>query len=92
MQQTGRLKRRLLCVHVEEASGERGTSLDISVSVGARSCQPRPCLSWLPEPWAVSRFQGFKVCVCVSVTSVAQPAAIKTLQIHYQRCLNNTLN
>ena len=60
--QTGNPKRRPLCVCVEEALGDRGTSLDTRSSVEAKHYQPRlmprASLSRLFKPWAVSRFQG----------------------------------
>ena len=62
--QTGNPKGRHLCVYVEEALGDRGTSLDTRNSVEANSpCRvmPRASLSRLLKPWAVSR------CMCLSI-------------------------
>ena len=54
--QTGNPKRRSLCVYVEEALGDRGTSLDTRNSVEAKLYQPRimprASLSRLFKPWA----------------------------------------
>ena len=51
-----------VCVCVEEALGDKGTSLDTRNSVEAKHYQPRlmprASLSRLFKPWAVSRFQG----------------------------------
>ena len=64
---TGNHKRRHLCVCVEEALGDRGTSLDTRSSVEAKHYQPRlmprASLSRLFKLWAV--FKVFNVCVCV---------------------------